>query len=284
MLNKARSNPIIFTYIFIVSVIILNRIPIDNFIKSLNLSLETSDSLENTIRNIVVIGICFWLIIKFEFIQFLKLDKFEIRNIIYFLPLVLYIFFLTNSTNFSEINYEVLYSTNTFIAFFEKLTSAVLEEIIFRGLVLSLILHKYVERKNGIFTSVLITSFIFGTLHIVNLDTQTELLTTEGVFKQIFYATCLGVLFSAMFLKSRNLYILVAGHFVLNISSMLDRFQINSIGHAVPIIKEKSTLEIIASLFAIFVLFGVAALIGIAILKTIDLKQLKSQMNLGMNG
>ena len=87
-----------------------------------------------------------------------------------------------------------------------------------------------------------------------------------------------------MFLKSRNLYILVAGHFVLNISSMLDRFQINSIGHAVPIIKEKSTLEIIASLFAIFVLFGVAALIGIAILKTIDLKQLKSQMNLGMNG
>lgn len=281
MLDKARSNPIAVTYLFIVLIILLNRIPIDKSFEALNYSVKASASLENIIINIVVICICFWLILKFKFTDFLKLGEFETKHLIYYIPLIFYIVFLGNSTDFSYVNEEILYSKDIFLIFLEKLTSAFLEEIVFRGFVLALIINKYIKRKNGILISVLIASFIFGTTHFINIITQSDRFSVEGVIKQVYIATCLGVMFSAMFLKSRNIFILITGHFIFNIFSILDELRRNAANaDATHVIKDKSTFEIIAALILILIIFGIPALIGIAILKHVDIKQIKSQLKL----
>jgi len=168
-----------------------------------------------------------------------------------------------------------------FLLFLEKLTSAFLEEIIFRGLVLAFIINKYIERKNELLISVFLTSLIFGTTHFINIVTQAELLTVNGVIKQVYIATCLGVMFSSMFLKSRNIFILIFGHFIFNMFSIFDELKMNAASASIRVVEDKTTLEIIASLVLIFIIFGIPVLIGIAILRQVDIKQLKSELKLG---
>lgn len=277
MLDKARSHPIAVTYLFIVVIILLNRIPVERFFAILNFSAKASASLENITINCIVIGICFWLILKFKFIHFLKLHKFETKHLIYYFPLLFYLILLSNSSVLFKISKEILYSMEMFLIFFEKLTSAFLEEIVFRGFVLVLILNKYIERKNGVLISILLASFIFGTTHFINIITQSELLTVGGVIKQVYIATCLGAMFSAMFLKSRNIFILIMAHFVFNIFSVLEEVEMNATT-ATRVIDDKTTFEIIGSLILILIIFGIPLLFGIAILKHIDIKDLKGQL------
>lgn len=279
MLNKARFHPIAVTYLFIVVIILLNRIPVERFFTTLNFSTKSSASLENITIDCIVIGICFWLILKFQFIHFLKLDKFETKHLIYYLPLLFYFILFANSSVFFKISKEVLYSMEMFITFLEKLISAFLEEIVFRGFVLVLILNKYIERKNGVLISVLIASFIFGTTHFINLITQSYLLTVGGVIKQVYIATCLGVMFSAMFLKSRNIFILIVAHFIFNIFSVLEELEMNATIEA-SVIDDRTSFEIVTSNLLILIIFGIPLLIGIAILKNLDIKLLKNQLKL----
>ena len=247
----------------------------------MNFSLKALESLENIIINCCVIAITFWLIIKFKFIHFIKFGEFETKNLQYYLPLLVYIVLLSNSNNVFEYDRKIFYTMEMFLLFLEKLTSAFLEEIIFRGLVLAFIINKYIERKNELLISVFLTSLIFGTTHFINIVTQAELLTVNGVIKQVYIATCLGVMFSSMFLKSRNIFILIFGHFIFNMFSIFDELKMNAASASIRVVEDKTTLEIIASLVLIFIIFGIPVLIGIAILRQVDIKQLKSELKLG---
>jgi membrane protease YdiL (CAAX protease family) len=264
--------------LFIAVIILLNRIPVGGFFADFNFSIRVSASLENILVNAIVIGLCFWLIIKFRFVSFLRLRKFEIKHLIYFLPLMFYIIFLGNETSVFEIDNDVFYSKEMLIVVVEKFTSAVLEEIVFRGLVLALIINTYIERKNGMLISVLLASFIFGTTHFSNILTQSDLLTVHGVIKQVYIATCLGVMFSAMFLKSRNIFILIIGHFVLNLFSILEELKMKAAPAAAGVMADKTSFEIIGALILILLIFGIPLLIGIFILRSIPVRQLKCQL------
>lgn len=281
MMDKARSHPIAVTYLFILVIILLNRISIAKPFEDFHFSIKASASLENIIINCCVIAISFWLIIKLKFIHFLKFGEFETKHLKYYLPLLIYIVLLANSSALSKINKEMYHTMDMFLVFLEKLTSAFLEEIVFRGLVLALIVNKYIERKNGVLISVFLASFIFGTTHFINLITQSELLTVTGVVKQVYIATCLGMMFSSMFLKSRNIFILIIGHFILNIFSILEELEMNAATTVTRVVEDKTTIEIITSLVLFFIIFGIPVLIGIAILRHVNDKQLRSQLKMG---
>jgi uncharacterized protein len=278
MLDKAKIHPVALTYLFIVVIILLNRIPISGIFADLNFSIKASASLENIIINTVVIALCLWLIKKLRFVSFLGLRRFETKHLVYFLPLVFYIVLLGNGTSIFAIDNDVLYTKETFIAVLEKLTSAFLEEIVFRGLVLAMIISRFVERRNGILTSVLLASFIFGTTHLINILTQSDLLTAHGVLKQVYIATCLGVMFSAMFLKSRNIFVLVVGHFIFNLFSILEELKMDTALSASRL-GDETALESIIALLLILVIFGIPMFIGIAFSKSIDAREVKCQLS-----
>ena len=86
-------------------------------------------------------------------------------------------------------------------------------------------------------------------------------------------------MFSAMFLKSRNIFILIAAHFIFNIFSAFEELEMNATA-ATSVIDDKTTFEIVTSNLLIMIIFGIPLLIGTAILKHLDIKLLKNQLKL----
>lgn len=93
------------------------------------------------------------------------------------------------------------------------------EEVLFRGIVLKIILNKYGSSKVGIIISVIISSFVFGLAHIVTLMIHPQLIMYTVT--QIIYCTLAGVLFSVVYLRCKNIFSLIILHFLVDMSSLL---------------------------------------------------------------
>ncbi|GKX65698.1 CPBP family intramembrane glutamic endopeptidase [Inconstantimicrobium mannanitabidum] len=75
------------------------------------------------------------------------------------------------------------------------------EEIVFRGLILSLVLKHWGETKKGVYFSVIFSSSAFGLMHLINLFDGANVIS---VVAQVFYATIIGIFFSALLLRTNN--------------------------------------------------------------------------------
>lgn len=75
------------------------------------------------------------------------------------------------------------------------------EEIVFRGLILSLVLKHWGQTKRGVYFSVIFSSAAFGLMHLINLFDGTNIIS---VIAQVFYATIIGIFFSALLLRTNN--------------------------------------------------------------------------------
>ena len=97
-------------------------------------------------------------------------------------------------------------STNIFIVFISTcLLAPIVEEIMCRGLILNNLLS-----KKSILFSILISSIIFGVIHL-------NLLQGLNAF-------ILGISLSIVYIKTRNLYACMLGHFLNNIISIIPEF------------------------------------------------------------
>jgi len=92
------------------------------------------------------------------------------------------------------------------------------EEVLFRGLVLKLLLVVFGDSKKGIVKAALISSLIFGAIHIVNAFFGAGLLPT---ISQVIYATAIGIFFAALYLRTRNLLVPILLHALINFSSQI---------------------------------------------------------------
>ncbi len=93
--------------------------------------------------------------------------------------------------------------THLLPAFAMAISSAILEEILFRG-----ILFRIVEEKLGSYISLLISALIFGLLHLMNPNSS--LLIGIGLAIQA------GLLLGVLYMYSRNLWLPIAVHFAWN--------------------------------------------------------------------
>ncbi|MBO4323298.1 MAG: CPBP family intramembrane metalloprotease, partial [Clostridia bacterium] len=84
----------------------------------------------------------------------------------------------------------------------------VLEEFVFRGIVLPLLICRLPKNKKGLFAAVMISSALFGGLHLMNLLGGFSL----SVFLQVAYSFLIGALFGACMLFTGNLFVPVALH------------------------------------------------------------------------
>jgi membrane protease YdiL (CAAX protease family) len=86
---------------------------------------------------------------------------------------------------------------------------SMLEEIAFRGIVLTTFLNKYSERKSIIFSSL-----GFGLIHLLNLTIGRELIWVLG---QIVWAFSIGLFYGYIFVKTKSLLPSMIVHYLGNI-------------------------------------------------------------------
>jgi membrane protease YdiL (CAAX protease family) len=92
------------------------------------------------------------------------------------------------------------------------------EEVLFRGLVLKILLIKSGYTKKGIINAILISSVLFGLVHIINILAGADILPT---LSQIVSATALGFFFAILYLRKRLLLLPIFFHGLTNLSTQI---------------------------------------------------------------
>ncbi len=209
--------------------------------------------------------ICLYLIRKLNFSEVLKFGTSSGLKVIYLVwPAVILIFF--------NMPYDLIlagkYSADVslILPLVLRYTGVgLIEESFFRGLILAIFLSAWGINKKGIYRSVIVSSILFGLVHLTNL---LNILKGRDVIietiSQVFYATFLGIFFAAIYLRTKNLWIAVIIHALFDIADGLYAIAIKAGGissmtttlPAVSITDEflNAVLGIPFALFGIFIL------------------------------
>jgi len=92
------------------------------------------------------------------------------------------------------------------------------EEAAFRGVLLLLIIERVPKTKKGIFYSIVLSSAIFGLIHIFNLFSGSG---AGAVILQIGYSFLFGGMWAAVLLKTHNLWLCILLHSIYDFCGML---------------------------------------------------------------
>lgn len=214
--------------------------------------------------------ICLYLIRKLDYTDVLKFGTSSGLKVIYLVwPAVLLVFF--------NMPYDLILSgkysadVSLILPLILRFTgTGLIEEGFFRGLILAVLLSVWGINKKGIYRSVIVSSILFGLVHLTNL---LNILKGKDVMietiSQVFYATFLGILFAAIYLRTKNLWIPVIIHALFDIADGLYAIAIKAGGissitstlPAVSITDEvlNAVLGIPFALFGLFILRKVVA-------------------------
>lgn len=83
------------------------------------------------------------------------------------------------------------------------------EEVLLRGCILNLLLERFSDTRRGIWGAVLIESAIFGALHLLNVFAGVK---PVAAFWQSVNAFLIGLVFSAIYIRCKNLWIPIVLH------------------------------------------------------------------------
>ncbi|MCF7929914.1 MAG: CPBP family intramembrane metalloprotease [Acholeplasmataceae bacterium] len=100
-----------------------------------------------------------------------------------------------------------------YLFFIECLTTGFFEEIIFRGIILIFLVNKFAHLKNGLLLSIVMSSLFFGLIHIFNLYSGASIIDT---LMQVGYSFLVGMMWAVMFLKTKNIWLVMILHATFN--------------------------------------------------------------------
>lgn len=104
------------------------------------------------------------------------------------------------------------------IHIFKCFSASLMEEFVFRAVIFTLLYDLLLENKNRVLLSIIISSALFGLLHIVNLFAGEHIFY---VVIQVGYSFLTGVLFSLSFLITKKMIIPILLHFIYNFGGLL---------------------------------------------------------------
>jgi membrane protease YdiL (CAAX protease family) len=134
-------------------------------------------------------------------------------------PLLVYS--VLNGSDLIDSPLKINWADGGLIALFILLYISVgfIEEILFRGLILPLMLRQWGSTRSGVYKAVIISSAIFGLAHLANLVMgRRDLLTTTT---QITYGIFFGVFFAALMLRNNSIWPAIFGHFLFDLCGNL---------------------------------------------------------------
>lgn len=93
------------------------------------------------------------------------------------------------------------------------------EELLFRGLITRMIFEKYGKNTVGVWLTVLVSSLLFGAVHLVNaVGGAAEL---SGVLVQVVGAAALGMCISAIYLRTGSLWAVALLHGTMDLLALM---------------------------------------------------------------
>lgn len=92
------------------------------------------------------------------------------------------------------------------------------EEIVFRGVIGEIIYRKYANSGLGIWFAAIMTSVLFGGIHLVNISAGASVI---GVIVQVVAVVAEGLLFTAVYFRTRNIYVAAFLHGFLDFCAFL---------------------------------------------------------------
>ena len=95
----------------------------------------------------------------------------------------------------------------------------IFEEFFIRGLVLENMLRKWGSTKKGIYKAAVFSSILFGVAHICNLIETPQLII--ATLTQVFYAIFIGIFFAGIYIRSRNLGVVIIYHAMFDMAHFL---------------------------------------------------------------
>lgn len=110
---------------------------------------------------------------------------------------------------------------------------AALEELAFRGVLLPLLLRRLGRTRKGLWQSVILSSVIFGFVHLVNLAEGAGVAAT---LMQVGYSMLTGALCAVLFLGTGNLAYCLVFHAVYNFGGGLTAYVLEGDGWTLPVI------------------------------------------------
>jgi membrane protease YdiL (CAAX protease family) len=114
---------------------------------------------------------------------------------------------------------------NIYLFLVESLSVGFFEEIIFRGLVLVLLIEKLGKKSNGLLKAIIISASIFSLIHIINIFDGASIGNTV---LQIGYSFLIGLLFAVLYLKTKNLWLIMILHALYNFFGQV-MFQVGTV-------------------------------------------------------
>ena len=98
-------------------------------------------------------------------------------------------------------------------------------------------------------------------------------MTPRGVFNQVYATFSLVFLYSAVYLKTKNIYMLIFIHFITNFFSQIGILETTEITRNVIEYVNKTKLQLILSELIRLIIFGIPLFIAIVILNSISKKE-----------
>lgn len=100
----------------------------------------------------------------------------------------------------------------------ECLAIGLFEELAFRGVIFLMFAEKRHATRKGLFWSLILTSAVFGGVHLINVFMGAGI---GGVILQIGYSFLIGAMCSVVLLKTRNIWLCVLLHAIYDFSGTL---------------------------------------------------------------
>lgn len=164
---------------------------------------------DKLIADIIITSICYLLILKLGLKNTAGFNKKGFKKgLILGIPFLIIgigsVIFSNMGTDLSNIKHISIF--NTILFTINMLFVGINEEVWMRGLVLNGLMKKY--EKSSIWKPIIISSLIFGLVHLPNIF-FVEPLT---LLIQVINAMCGGILFATIFIKSKNIFSVIVIH------------------------------------------------------------------------
>jgi membrane protease YdiL (CAAX protease family) len=262
MKRFAYGKPVLFSILIFLVAGLLTEIPLKGIFSPL-VGYPDAKFFEGIIEQILVGLILVGLIVKlglFKKAGFTPLNKWKALWLIW--PLVVIAFINISSLidgtliiNTSHPGLIILYTCLV-------LSTGFFEETLGRGLILSVMLQKWGNTRQGIYLAVFVSSAIFGVAHIFNLVFNR--LPLLASLTQIVYTFFFGVIFAACFLRNNSIWPVIIIHAAIDFGGdMLREITVGG-GSQIPV-TNSTFMEVISTLIVTLLLF----LYGIFILRKV---------------
>lgn len=143
---------------------------------------------------------------------------------------------------------------------FYMLCAGIFEEVLVRGVVFKSMELKWHNQSNATMKAALISSTLFGSLHLFNLLESPDLIF--ATISQFIYAILFGIFFCGIYVKTKNLWTVVLTHAIVDLIASLPAYFSSAIAAA----SEQDTSLFISILCCIII--APFALIGIKYIRT----------------